>query len=103
MSPAIGGDRPLQYFIHDDFDALRMEISGSFIGRAAREAYEAWRRWILMVRPQPVVIDISYVTDADEGGKAILRAWRKQGARIVGLPCCSGAAAASTWNASSTG
>jgi hypothetical protein len=79
-----GGGR-LQYFIHDDFDALRMEMSGSLAGRAAQKAYDAFRRAVLLLRRQPLVIDISYVTDIDENGQAVLRAWRGQGARIVGV------------------
>lgn len=83
MTPTARDARPLQYFIHDDFDALRMEISGSLAGRAAQEAYDALRRESFMARRQPLVIDISYVTDLDERGQAILRAWRGQGAQIV--------------------
>jgi hypothetical protein len=84
MSPTAGGGRPLQYFIHDDFDALRMEISGSLAGTAARKAYDAWRRATFLVRRQLLFIDISYVTDVDEHGNAVLRAWQGHGVRIVG-------------------
>lgn len=83
MSPAAISGQPLQHFIHYDFDALRMEIAGSLIGRAAQKAYEAWQTAILLARRLPLVVDISYVTEADEDGRAVLRAWRKQGARIV--------------------
>lgn len=84
MSPTAGGGRPLQYFIHDDFDALRMEISGSLAGTAARKAYDAWRRATFLVGRQLLFIDISYVTDVDKQGRAALRAWQGHGVRIVG-------------------
>lgn len=83
MSPANSRERSLQYFIHDDFDALRMEISGSLAGRDAQKAYDALRRESFMVRGQPLVIDISYVTDVDAQGQAVLQAWRGEGAQIV--------------------
>jgi hypothetical protein len=75
--------RPLQYFIHYDFDALRMELAGSLVGRAARKAYEAWRSATLMARRWPLVVDISYITEADDDGKAVLREWLEEGVRIL--------------------
>jgi hypothetical protein len=81
-------DQPLQYFIHYDFDALRMEIAGSLVGKAAQRAYEAWRTAILTAR-LPLVIDISFVTKADEDGRAALQSalslgcQREQEVRIV--------------------
>lgn len=83
MTPTASHARPLQYFIHDDFDALRMEISGSLAGKGAHAAYDALRHESFIVRRQPLVIDISHVTDVDEQGRAVLRAWRGQGAQIV--------------------
>ncbi len=83
MSPAATHAQPLQYFIHYDFDALRMEIAGSLIGKAAQKAYEAWRTAILMARRLPLVVDISYVTEADEVGRAVLRCWQKKEVRLV--------------------
>jgi hypothetical protein len=99
MSPATPVGRPLHYFIHDDCDALRMEIVGSLAGSAAQRAYEAWRRASLMARRQPLVIDISYVTEADEYGRAVLQAWRQQGAWIVASSGASRAIADSVLNA----
>ncbi len=83
MSPAATHAQPLQYFIHYDFDALRMEIAGSLIGKSAQRAYEAWRTALLMARRLPLVVDISYVTQADDCGRAVLRRWRKEEARLV--------------------
>ncbi|HKE27600.1 MAG TPA: hypothetical protein VKB88_34835 [Bryobacteraceae bacterium] len=83
MTPAASCGRPLQYFIHHDSDALRMEISGTLAGRAAEQAYDSWRRETLTAGREPLVIDISYVTGIDTRGQAVLRAWRGFGARIV--------------------
>ena len=78
MTTTTAGVQPLLYFIHHDFDTFRMEISGSLVGRAAQEAYEAWRSARLLARRARVVVDISYVTEADEYGEAVLQAWHKQ-------------------------
>jgi hypothetical protein len=76
--------QPLQYFVHDDTDALRMEIAGSLAGSAARRAYEDWRTAVSSTRPRPLVIDISYVTETDVHGQAVLAAWCRLGIRIIG-------------------
>jgi hypothetical protein len=99
MSPSPISERPLQYFIHYDFDALRMEISGSFAGIAAQRAYNAWRRASSLAGRLPLVVDISYVTDADALGRAALRAWRRQHARIVASSQLSRAIADATLSA----
>ena len=83
MNPAASGGHPLRYFIHDDFDAFRIELSGSLVGRAAQKAYEAWRSASVLRRRARLVVDISYVTEADEHGKAVLRTWHELKARIV--------------------
>jgi hypothetical protein len=31
MTTMAAGTQPLRYFIHDDFDAFRMEVSGSLV------------------------------------------------------------------------
>jgi hypothetical protein len=103
MSPAATQAQPLQYFIHYDFDALRMVIAGSLIGRAAQRAYEAWRTAILMARRLPLVVDISFVTEADEVGRAVLRCWQKKQVRLVVSPSAARVIADSSRRASVAG
>ena len=56
MTATAPGTQPLRYFIHDDFDAFRMEISGGLVGSAARGAYEAWRVERLLARRARLLI-----------------------------------------------
>ena len=91
--PATESGQRLQYFIHDDTDALRMEMSGSLTGLAARQAYEAWRTATFLADQHRMVVDISHLTDADETGGAILRAWQRENARIVASSVASRAIA----------
>ena len=102
MSPAASSGQPLQYFIHDDSDALRMEIAGSLAGKAAQKAYEDWRSSCMTGRA-PLVVDISYVTDADQDGRTVLRAWQVQGARIVASSFVSRGIVNSTLSGGTTG
>jgi hypothetical protein len=83
MTPTVEIERPLRYFIHNDWDALRMELSGRLLGKAAREAYESLRNASFLPRRLPVIIDISYVAEADAEGRAILRRWREQDGCIL--------------------
>ena len=99
MNPALSGAHPLRYFIHDDFDAFRIELSGSLVGLAAQKAYETWRSASLLGRRGRLVVDITYVTEADEHGKAVLRAWRELKARIVASSPASRAIADSVLDA----
>jgi hypothetical protein len=83
VNPTATDAQPLRYFIHDDFDAFRMELAGGLVDAAARGAYETWRVARLLSHRARVVVDISYVTQADEEGKAVLQAWQEQEAHIV--------------------
>jgi len=72
----------LQYYIHDDMDAFRLELSGSLSGEGARSVYQAWRTALSIVGERPLIADISFVTDADEGGRGLLHLWHRHGVRI---------------------
>ncbi len=73
----------LRYFIHDDFDAIRMELAGSLLGVEAQKAFDSWRRTAVMAHHTPLIVDITYVTDIDDNGRAVLRQWRHHDARIL--------------------
>jgi hypothetical protein len=73
----------LQYYIHDEPDALRLELSGSLSGEGAQSVYQAWRTALSIVAGRPVIADITFVAEADERGRGVLQAWRRNGVRIV--------------------
>ena len=73
----------LRYFVHDDSDAIRMEIAGSLSGAEAQKAFDSWRRATSVVQQSPLIVDITYVTEADESGRAALREWQRRDARIL--------------------
>jgi len=85
----------LQYYIHDDMDALRLELSGSLGGEGARSVYQAWRTALSIIGRRPLIADITFVTDADEGGRGLLQLWYRHGVRIAAASAQSRALAES--------
>src|SRR5262245_47264194 len=73
----------LQYYMHDEPDAFRLELSGTLADRAAQDVYHAWRTALSIIGKRSVVVDLTYVSAADPYGRALLRLWRGAGARIV--------------------
>jgi hypothetical protein len=73
----------LEYFIHDEPDAFRMELSGSLSGEGAQSVYQAWRTALSIIGQRRVIVDITCITSVDERGRALLRLWQQSQARIV--------------------
>ena len=73
----------LEYFIHDEPDAFRMELSGSLSGDGAQSVYQAWRTALSIIGKRRVIVDITCVTDVDTRGRALLRIWKRAQARII--------------------
>jgi len=73
----------LQYYIHDESDVLRFELAGSLSGAGLESVYRTWHKWLSIIGDRPLVIDITFVVDADEHGRAVLAAWHRSGARII--------------------
>ncbi len=73
----------LQYYMHDEPDAFRLELSGALAGDAAQDVYHAWKTALSIVGARPFIIDLTYVSAVDDYGRALLRLWRGSGVRIV--------------------
>src|SRR5260370_38373729 len=73
----------LQYYIHDDMDAFRLELSGSLRGEGVRSVYHAWGTALSIVGERPVIADITFVTYAGGGGPGPLHLWHRHGRRII--------------------
>jgi hypothetical protein len=76
-------NRRLQYYIHDDSDALRLELAGSLSGAGAQSVYQAWRTALSIIGGRPLVIDITFVTEADELGLKLVEVWHRSEVRII--------------------
>jgi len=73
----------LQYYLHDEWDAFRIELSGPLSGEGARSVYQAWRTALSVTAARRLVIDVTYVREADKVGRTLLRLWHRHGARII--------------------
>jgi hypothetical protein len=73
----------LQFFIHHDPDALRIELAGNLSGPDVKDVLHAWQKEISNDARRPRVADISFVADADKHGRELLVMWHRSGTRIV--------------------
>jgi hypothetical protein len=74
----------LQFFVHDDPDAVRVELAGSLRGADVETVHQAWQRAALtMDALRPVIVDITFITDADDHGRALLVVMYRFGVRII--------------------
>ena len=72
----------LEFFVHNDSDALRIELAGSLCGADAETVYQAWQRVALTDALKRAIVDITFITIADEHGRALLAVMHRFGARI---------------------
>ena len=73
----------LEYYLHDEWDAFRFELAGSLNGDGVQSVYHAWNTALSITGDRPVIFDITFVVEADESGRALLRLWHQSGARII--------------------
>jgi hypothetical protein len=88
-------NQALQYYIHDEPDAFRLELSGMLSGDGAHSVYHAWQTALSIIGKRPLIVDLTYIVDADEPGRTLIRLWRRSGARIVAASAKSRALAGS--------
>jgi hypothetical protein len=85
----------LQYYMHDEPDAFRFELAGSLSGEGAQSVFQAWRTALSIIGGRPLIVDMTYVDDADERGRSLILFWHQHGARIIAASARSGALAGS--------
>jgi outer membrane protein TolC len=72
-----------QFFTHNDPDAVRIEVAGKLAGADVEALHQAWQREALTDEVRPVVVDITFVTGADQYGRALLTVMHRFGAQII--------------------
>jgi len=71
------------YYIHDESDAVRIEITGPLSGPHVMSLDQAWQTVCSVLNGRNLVIDLVSVEDADQDGRDLLLAWHRVGARII--------------------
>jgi outer membrane protein TolC len=73
----------LRFFTHNDPDAVRFELAGALTGPDVESLHQAWQREALTGALRRVVVDLTFVTEADRYGRALLTVMHRFGAHII--------------------
>ena len=73
----------LRFSMNDDTDAVRIELAGSLAGVDVETLHQAWQSEAWNDVLKPVIVDITFITDADEHGRALLVVMHRFGAQII--------------------
>lgn len=72
-----------EYYLHDEADALRIEIAGNMTGAGVRSIQHALRTAESTLAGRPIIVALTAVAEADDDGRGLLRTWHRGGARII--------------------
>ena len=76
-------NQALQYFMHYGPAALRFELAGVLSDEGARSLYQDWRRASAVIGERTLVVDLTFVTGAEEKGRKLLARWYAAGAQFI--------------------
>jgi len=76
-------DQPLKYYMHDGSSAFRFELSGELSNDGARKLEHDWLTASSVIGHRTLIVDMTFLTGADEEGRALLARWHAGGARLV--------------------
>ena len=73
----------LQYYMHDGPTAFRFELAGNLNQEGARRLDQDWRTASSAIGDRRLIVDMTFVTNVDESGRALLVRWHRDGARLI--------------------
>src|SRR5579863_314547 len=73
----------LRFSIHNDTEAVRIELAGSLGGVDVETVYQAWQGEAFTDALRPVIVDMTSITEADQHGRALLVIMHRFGAQII--------------------
>ena len=73
----------LEYYLHDEADALRIEIVGNLTGAGVSNIEHAWRTANSVLAGRHIIVGLTAVAEADDDGRRLLLTWHRCGARII--------------------
>jgi ABC-type transporter Mla MlaB component len=76
-------NQTLQYYMHDGPSAFRFELAGDLDEEGARQLDQDWRTASSVIDGRTLIVDMTFVTNVDAAGKALLARWQRDGAQIV--------------------
>ncbi|HEY4359554.1 MAG TPA: hypothetical protein VGN17_01230 [Bryobacteraceae bacterium] len=76
-------NKQFRYYMHEGPDAFSFELAGNVSDHAARQLEQAWRTASSVNSDRSLIVDLSYVTQMGEAGRAMLGRWFAKGAQLV--------------------
>jgi hypothetical protein len=76
-------NQALQYYMHDGSSAFRFELAGDLTSEGARRLERDWYTASSVIGHRTLVVDMTFLTSADEEGRALLARWHAGGARLI--------------------
>jgi hypothetical protein len=73
----------LQYFMHDGPAAFRFELAGDLDSEGAHRVEQDWRTASSVIGDRALIIDLTFLTGAEEEGRALLAHWYRDGAQLI--------------------
>jgi hypothetical protein len=73
----------LIFYMHDGPSTFRFELAGSLAGGDVAKLDQAWRTASSTVDGKVLAVDVTFLTSADEKGRALLTRWWEAGGRFV--------------------
>lgn len=73
----------LDFYMHDGPTAFQFELAGDLNHEGARRLDRAWRTASPVIGDRKLIVDMTFVTSADEQGRALLACWYRERARLV--------------------
>ncbi len=79
-------NQALDFYMHDGPTAFRFELAGDLNYEGARRLHQAWRTASSVIGDRRLIIDMTFITSADEQGRALLdsKSSRELAESIVG-------------------
>jgi hypothetical protein len=73
----------LIFYMHDGPNTFRFELSGNLAGAEVGKLDQAWRTASSTFGDKVIAVDITYLTGADQEGRALLGRWAGAGAHLI--------------------
>lgn len=71
------------YYMHDGPAAFSIELAGTLAAEGAKKLEQDWRSVSALIGTKDLVVDISFLTEIDPGGRQLLLRWFRTGATVV--------------------
>jgi ABC-type transporter Mla MlaB component len=73
----------LVYYIHDQSDSLRFQLAGDLTRETTRDLEQARQTAWSVIGGRSLIVDVTNVKSADEGGHEFLEQWHATGAQFI--------------------